>query len=88
MKRLGRIQHRYLAAVPSRKGACRPTEAVDLAMLSFPGGRERTAAEWKALLRAAGFVLTGIVPTEAGVSIIQSRPAHERARVPSALASA
>ena len=61
---------------------------LDLAMLSFPGGRERTAAEWKALLRAAGFVLTRIVPTEAGVSIIQGRPAHERARVPSALASA
>ena len=54
---------------------------LDLAMLSFPGGRERTAAEWKALLRAAGFVLTAIVPTEAGVSIIQSRLAHERARV-------
>jgi len=61
---------------------------LDLAMLSFPGGRERTAVEWKALLRAAGFVLTGIVPTEAGVSIIESRPAHARARVPSALASA
>ncbi len=46
---------------------------LDLAMLSFPGGRERTATEWEALLRGAGFALTRIVPTEAGVSIIESQ---------------
>jgi predicted O-methyltransferase YrrM len=47
---------------------------LDLAMLAFPGGRERTAAEWEELLRASGFTLTRIVPTTAPVSIIQCRP--------------
>jgi O-methyltransferase domain/Dimerisation domain len=47
---------------------------LDLAMLAFPGGRERTAAEWEELLRSADFTLTRIVPTEAAVSIIQAAP--------------
>ena len=45
---------------------------LDLAMLAFPGGREGSAAEWAELLRSAGFALTRIVPTAAGVSIIQA----------------
>jgi len=47
---------------------------LDLAMLAFPGGRERTAPEWEELLQSAGFTLTRIVPTEAAVSIIQATP--------------
>ncbi len=43
----------------------------DLNMLVMPGGRERTAAEWRALFRAAGFELTGIVPSAAGLSVIE-----------------
>ena len=45
---------------------------LDLAMLAFPGGRERSAAEWAELLPSAGFALTRIVPTAAAVSVIQA----------------
>ena len=47
---------------------------LDLAMLAFPGGRERTATEWDELLHASGFTLTRIIPTEAALSLIQAAP--------------
>ena len=37
----------------------------DLNMLVMPGGRERTTAEWEALLKAGGFKLTAIVSSVA-----------------------
>jgi hypothetical protein len=46
----------------------------DLNMLQGPGGRERTAEEWRMLLAAAGFALTRILPTPIGVSIIEAVP--------------
>ena len=50
------------------------------------GGRERTEAEWRALLAAAGFTLTRIVPTTAGVSLIEG--ATRRGRVGGVTAAA
>ncbi len=50
------------------------TKLLDLAMLTLPGGKERTEAEYRELLAAAGFELSRIVPTEAGVSVIEGRP--------------
>jgi hypothetical protein len=47
---------------------------LDLAMLAFPGGRERTAAEWAELLRTSGFTLMSIIPTAAAVSLILAVP--------------
>lgn len=47
----------------------------DLNMLQGPGGRERTAAEWRALLGAARFTMTRVVPTAAGPSLIEALPA-------------
>ncbi len=44
---------------------------LDLAMLALPGGKERTAEEYRALYAADGFRLTRIVPARAGVSIIE-----------------
>src|SRR5215210_3487232 len=41
---------------------------LDLHMLAIPGGRERTAAEYDALFRDAGFALMRVVPTQAGPS--------------------
>jgi hypothetical protein len=38
------------------------------------GGRERTVDVYKALLAAAGFTLTQIVPTQSSVRIIEGRP--------------
>jgi hypothetical protein len=44
---------------------------LDLEMLVSPGGIERTAAEYAALLAAAGFRLTRIVPTPSAYSIVE-----------------
>ena len=47
---------------------------VDLQMLVALGGRERTEAEFRALLGEAGFELTKVVPTQAQVSVIEAVP--------------
>ena len=46
---------------------------IDLEMLLFPGGRERTEAEWASLFRRAGFELSRIVPTQSPLSVIEAR---------------
>jgi hypothetical protein len=48
---------------------------LDLEMLVCFGGRERTEAEYRELLHAAGFELLRIVPTQAPASIVEARPA-------------
>ena len=53
----------------------------DLNMLAVTGGRERSEREWKALLAAAGFVLTGVYPVGGddlmvrNVGIVEAKPA-------------
>jgi hypothetical protein len=44
----------------------------DMVMLAIPGGEERTAAEYGALLAAAGFRMTRAVPTASDVSIVEA----------------
>jgi hypothetical protein len=44
---------------------------LDLHMLVLLGARERTATEYEALFRAAGFTLGRVVPTTAGPSIVE-----------------
>jgi hypothetical protein len=46
---------------------------LDLTMLTIPGGKERTEAEYRTLFRTAGFELTRIVPTGAEVSVIEGK---------------
>ena len=46
----------------------------DLVMLVFPGGQERTEAEYKVLLEKAGFRLNRVVPTTSVVSIVEAVP--------------
>lgn len=46
----------------------------DIIMLVFPGGQERTEAEYAALLAKAGFKLTRVVPTESPVSVVEAVP--------------
>lgn len=48
---------------------------IDLEMMMMPGGRERTADEFHELFTRAGFTLTRIEPTDAGLSVIEGRPA-------------
>ena len=47
---------------------------IDLEMLLMPGGRERTAEEFRALLASGGFALTKVVPTESPLGVIEARP--------------
>ena len=47
---------------------------LDLHMLVMAGGRERTAAEYDALFRAAGFALARVVPTPPGPSVVEAVP--------------
>jgi hypothetical protein len=48
-------------------------KVMDIEMLLLPGGRERTAEEFRALFDRAGFDLTRIVPTKSPVSVIEAR---------------
>lgn len=50
------------------------SKLLDLNMLVMNGGRERTKAEFCALLEAADYKLTRIVPTMAPQSVIEARP--------------
>jgi hypothetical protein len=51
-----------------------PGKLLDLLMLLFPGGRERTEAEWRSLLEQAGFMITKIIPTKVADSVIEAVP--------------
>lgn len=44
---------------------------LDLVMLMIPGGKERTADEYRTLLADAGFELSRIVPTDSEVSVVE-----------------
>jgi hypothetical protein len=43
--------------------------------LTDAGARERTATEYDALFRRAGFALMRVVPTTAGASLVEAVPA-------------
>jgi hypothetical protein len=58
----------------------------DLTMLVIEGGRERTEAEFRALLPASGLALAGIVPTRSDLYVIEAVPGD--AEPPSNLAGA
>ena len=49
-----------------------PGKTLDIVMLVGPGGQERTAPEYAALLRKAGFQVTSVVPTASPVSIVEA----------------
>lgn len=82
----GRILARCREAIPehgrllileqaiAEDGQPHPAKLLDLHMLVLLGGRERTEAEWRALLAAAGFSVTAISP-HARSSLIEARPA-------------
>jgi hypothetical protein len=52
-----------------------PGKFLDLQMLIFPGGRERTEKEFCELLTSAGWRLTRVIPTAAPESIVEGVPA-------------
>ena len=56
-------------------GASHPGKKLDLMMLVGPGGQERTALEYGALLAKAGLRLTRVVATASPVSVVEAVPA-------------
>jgi len=50
------------------------SQLLDLNMLVMNGGRERTRAEFSALLEAAGYTMTRIIPTLAPQTLIEATP--------------
>lgn len=58
---------------PSLYRLLRALASVDLTMMVLPGGKERTAEEYRVLLEASGFTLSRVVPTSSDVSIIEGR---------------
>ena len=46
---------------------------IDLEMMMMPGGKERTAGEFAAIFKRAGFELTRVVPTESMLSVVEGR---------------
>ena len=52
-----------------------PGKMFDMVMLVIPGGQERTAEEYRALLARAGFRLERVVPTASAVSVVEAVPA-------------
>jgi SAM-dependent methyltransferase len=64
-----------------RPGRPSPARLHDLEMLVFtPGGRERTPAEYRTLLSAAGFRLRRIVDTRTPVSFVEATPRRAQPR--------
>ena len=51
-----------------------PGKMLDMAMLIIPGGEERTASQYGALLDAAGFRMTRVVPTASLAKIVEAVP--------------
>jgi hypothetical protein len=47
----------------------------DLVMLMFPGGMERTEAEYADLLRKADLRLNRVIPTASIASVVEAVPA-------------
>jgi hypothetical protein len=45
---------------------------IDIEMLNLPGGRERSADEFRALFAGAGFEMTKVVPTKSPLSVIEA----------------
>lgn len=50
-----------------------PAKQLDLVMLTVPGGRERTEAEYGQLLAQAGLRLMRVIPTASPVSIVEAQ---------------
>ena len=57
-----------------------PARWLDLLMLVYTGGRERTVADYASLLAAAGLRLERVIPTASRITVIEARPIADAAR--------
>jgi hypothetical protein len=59
--------------VPAGNTSC-PSKDMDMVMLTFPGGQERTEAQFRSLLKASGFELKSITPTTTMIHVVEGKP--------------
>lgn len=60
-------------AVPAANEASLGKDA-DMIMMAFPGGKERTSAEYAALFQRSGFRLGKVTPTKSAVCVVEGKP--------------
>ena len=51
-----------------------PSKDLDMTMLAFPGGQERTEAQFRSLLKASGFELKSITRTTTMINVLEGKP--------------
>lgn len=51
-----------------------PGKLLDIEMIAFVGGKERTASEFRQLLLQSGFVLKRVIPTRSPFSLLEALP--------------
>jgi O-methyltransferase len=51
-----------------------PGKLLDIEMMAFVGGKERTRNEFQRLLHSAGFALERIIPTKSPLCLLEARP--------------
>ena len=68
------IVERILPARAEQSVVLQRAFMLDLAMMAMTGGRERTEAEYRALLDAAGFRVTKVFPTQSEMSVVECVP--------------
>jgi hypothetical protein len=61
-------------AVLDDTAAPHPGKLIDIEMMAFAGGRERTEGEFRELLAKAGFALTRVIPTKSLLALIEAVP--------------
>jgi len=61
-------------AVLDDTAAPHPGKLLDIEMMIFVGGKERTAEEFRQLLAKAGFTLTQVIPTKSPLCLIEAVP--------------
>jgi hypothetical protein len=54
--------------------ALSPSKDLDMTMLAFPGGQERTEAQFRSLLKASGFELKSITRTTTMINVVEGKP--------------
>src|SRR6201981_1390093 len=60
--------------VPAGNTPC-PSKDMDMVMLTFPGGQERTEAQFRSLLKPPGFEPKSITPTTTMIHVVEGKPA-------------
>jgi hypothetical protein len=68
------LVERILPARVEQSVALQRAFMLDLHMMATTGGRERTESEYRALLDAAGFRVTKVVPTESEMTVVECMP--------------